>query len=86
MKKADVTAQHNGVKITFSGAVAKQNVVDMVERCQTGKCDCMDDESKKKIEGMEISGTDGDVQLSIKGDLNIDDIREAVSKSPLIKE
>ena len=46
----------------------------------------MDDESKKKIEGMEISGTDGDVQLSIKGDLNIDDIKEAVSKSALIKE
>jgi len=85
MKKANVTALNNGVKITFSGAVQKQNVVEMVERCQTGKCDCMDDESKQKIEGMEISGVDGDVELSIKGDLNVEDIREAVSKSPLIK-
>ncbi len=85
MKKADVTAQHNGVKITFSGAIQKQNVVEMVERCQTGKCDCMSDESKEKIQGMEITGKDGDVELSIKGDLNVNEIREAVSKSSLIK-
>ena len=86
MKKADVTAQKDGVKITFSGAVEKQNVVEMVERCQTGKCDCMSDESKKKIEGMQITGTDGDVELSIKGNLDVNEIRDAVSKSPLIKE
>ena len=86
MKKADVTALKDGVKITLSGAVGKQNVVEMVENCQTGKCDCMSDESKQKIEGMEITGVDGDVELSIKGDLDVSEIREAVSKSPLIKE
>lgn len=85
MKKADVSIQKDGVKITFTGAVQKQNVVEMVERCQTGKCDCMSDESKKKIEAMEISGKDGDVELSIKGDIDIKEIREAVSKSPLIQ-
>ena len=85
MKKADVTAQHNGVKITFSGAVEKQNVVEMVERCQTGKCDCMSDESKEKIKDMNISGEDGNVELSIEGDLDVEEIKTAVSKSPLIK-
>jgi len=85
MKKANVIALNNGVKITFTGAVQKQNVVEMVERCQTGKCDCMSDESKEKIQGMEITGKDGDVELSIKGDLNVNEIREAVSKSSLIK-
>ena len=85
MKKADVTAQHNGVKITFSGAVEKQNVVEMVERCQTGKCDCMSDESKEKIKDMSISGEDGNVELSIEGDLDVEEIKTAVSKSPLIK-
>ncbi|WP_373002109.1 hypothetical protein [Sulfurimonas sp.] len=85
MKKANVTAQHNGVKITFSGAVEKQNVVDMIERCQTGKCDCMSDESKEKIKDMNISGEDGNVELSIEGDLDIEEIKTAVSKSPLIK-
>ena len=84
MKKAEVTAESNGVKITFSGAVAKQNVVEMVERCQTGQCDCMSDESKKKIEGMEVSGVDGDVELRIKGNLDVNEIQNAVSKSPLV--
>ena len=85
MKKATVTAGLNGVKITFTGGVAKQNVVEMVERCQTGKCDCMSDESKHKIVDMSISGEDGNVELNIEGDLDIDEIQEAVSKSPLIK-
>jgi len=85
MKKTDITAQFNGVKIKFSGDMAKQNVVEMVERCQTGKCDCMSDESKQKIEDMEITGIDGDVELSITGDLNVDEIRDAISKSPLVK-
>ena len=85
MKKADVTAQHNGVKITFSGAVEKKNVVEMVQRCQTGKCDCMSNESKKKIKDMNISGEDGNVELNIEGDLDIEEIKTAVSKSPLIK-
>ena len=85
MKKADVTKQSNGVKITFSGAVQKQNVVEMVQRCQTGKCDCMSDESKDKIKDMSISGVDGNVELNIEGDLNVSEIQTAVSKSPLIK-
>jgi len=84
MKKATVQQQFNGVKVTFSGEVAKQNVVSMVERCQTGQCDCMSDESKKKLEGLEVSGTDGNVELSIKGDITAEEIQEAVSKSPLI--
>ncbi|MDA7816755.1 hypothetical protein N9A28_01040 [Sulfurimonas sp.] len=85
MKKADVTAVNNGVKITFSGAVEKQNVVEMVQRCQTGQCDCMSDESKQKIEAMDISGEDGNVELTIKGDIDVNEIQNSVSKSPLIK-
>ncbi len=85
MKKAKVTAAFNGVKIKFSGAVEKQNVVEMVQRCQTGRCDCMSDESKEKIKDMNISGEDGSVELSIEGDLDVKEIQEAVSKSPLVK-
>ncbi len=85
-KKANVSQLNSGVKITFSGTVAKQNVVEMVERCQTGKCDCMSDESKKKIEGMQVSGKDGDVELTIDGDLDATEIEAAVAKSPLIND
>ncbi len=84
MKQANVVKLENGVKISFSGDIEKQNVVEMVQRCQTGQCDCMSDESKQKIEGMEVSGENGNIKLSIKGDLDIEEIREAISKSPLI--
>ena len=84
MKKANVVKLDNGVKISFTGAIEKQNVVEMVQRCQTGQCDCMSDESKQKIKGMEVTGEDGNIELSIEGDLDIDEIKEAVSKSPLI--
>jgi len=86
MNKAEVSKLKSGVKITFTGSVAKQNVVEMVERCQTGKCDCMSDESKKKIEGMQVTGKDGDVELTIDGDLNVTEIQAAVAKSPLIND
>jgi hypothetical protein len=85
MKKANVTQEFNGVKITFNGEVAKQNVVEMVERCKTGKCDCMSDDSKEKIKNMQITDKDGQVELSIEGDLNTREIEAAVSKSPLLK-
>ena len=84
MKQANVVKLENGVKISFSEDIEKQNVVEMVQRCQTGQCDCMSDESKQKIEGMEVSGEDGNIKLSIKGNLDIEEIREAISKSPLI--
>ena len=86
MKKANVLKFDDGVKISFTGDVKKQNVVEMVQRCQTGQCDCMSDESKQKIEGMEVSGEDGNIELSIKGDLDVSEIEQAVSKSPLIAE
>lgn len=86
MKKADVTKLNDGVKITFSVNVAKQNVVEMVQRCQSGKCDCMSDESKAKIASLEVSGEDGNVELEITGDLSADEVKTAVSKSPLIHD
>ena len=85
MKKAAVIQKFNGVNITFSGGVAKQNVVSMVERCQSGKCDCMSESEKKKIEKIEVSTQDGQVKLAISGDVDLQAIEAAVAKSPLIK-
>lgn len=85
MKQANVLKQSDGVKITFSGDVAKQNVVEMVQRCQSGQCDCMSDEAKKKVTDMSVTGEDGNIELEIKGDVDAKEIELAVSKSPLIK-
>jgi phosphoserine aminotransferase len=47
-----------GVKIAFTGAVEKQNIVKMVENCTTGQCDCMCDETKAKTLYAAIDGSD----------------------------
>lgn len=85
MKQAKVTSYEDGVKIKFSGAVKKKSVIEMVEKCKTGKCDCMSDESKEKIKDMDITGADGNIELKISGNIDIEEIKTAVSKSPLIK-
>lgn len=75
---------NNGVNITFTGDVKKQNIVKMVENCQTGQCECMSDETKKKIEAMEVKGIDGDVSLSLSGNITKEEIEEAMSKSKVL--
>jgi len=84
VKKAEVTKQISGIKVAFSGNVEKQSVVSMVQRCQGGQCDCMSDEAKKKIEGLEVTGEDGSVELNISGDLDVEAIEAALKKSPLL--
>jgi len=73
-----------GVKIAFTGAVEKQNIVKMVENCATGSCDCMSDETKAKISNMEVTGKDGEVNLNLTGDVSKEEIEEALAKSKVI--
>ena len=40
----------------------------------------------EKIEGMQVSGRDSDVELTIDGDLDATEIEAAVAKSPLIND
>ncbi|QOY53290.1 hypothetical protein [Candidatus Sulfurimonas baltica] len=86
MKKANVEAQKDGVKITFSGAIEKKNVLEMVERCQSGKCECMIKETKEKIKDMQVSGEDGNIELMLHGDgIDSSEVEKAISNSPLVK-
>ncbi|PHS40666.1 MAG: hypothetical protein COB07_03935 [Sulfurovum sp.] len=73
-----------GVKISFTGAVEKQNIVKMVENCATGTCECMSDVTKAKITNMEVSGKDGDVKLDLCGDISKEEIEAALARSKLI--
>jgi len=86
MKKAEVTKQLSGIRVAFSGEIEKQSVVSMVQRCRGGQCDCMSDEAKKRIEGLEVSGEDGNVHLTISGDLETEDIEAALKRSPLLND
>jgi len=82
----NVSKTNNGVKINFLGAVEKENIVTMVQNCSTGKCECMSDDTKAKIKDMQVHGEDGDVELTLQGDLSIDEIQTALAKSKVINK
>jgi len=84
MIKKDVQKIQNGVSIDFSGAIAKETVFTMVQNCAEGKCECMSDETKKKVTDMVVSGKDGSVNLELKGDLTQKEIEEALKRSKVI--
>jgi len=76
----------SGVKINFSGAVQKQNIVTMVQNCSTGACECMSDETKAKITDMKVEGVDGNVELCLDGDVSIQEIKTALEKSTILNK
>jgi len=74
----------NGVKISFTGEVEKQKIIKMVENCATGSCECMTDETKKKITNMQVSGEDGNVELNLSGEVSKAEIDAALARSKVI--
>jgi len=75
-----------GVKISFTGEVQKQNILKMVENCATGSCECMTDETKEKITNMQVSGADGEVNLELTGDVSKEEIEAALAHSKVIND
>ena len=80
----NVLKTNQGVKISFTGTVEKQNIITMVENCKTGSCECMTDETKQKIENMEVSGKDGEVDLDLSGEVTKEEIEAALARSKVI--
>jgi len=80
----NVFKTQEGVKIAFTGVVQKQQIIKMVENCATGACECMSDETKKKITNMQVEGKDGDVALKLSGDVNKEEIEAALAKSKVL--
>jgi len=82
--KKEVSKIAGGVKIAFSGEVKKQNIVTMVQNCATGRCECMSDETKKKIGDMRVDGDDGAVDLTLRGDIDTEEIEAALKRSKVL--
>lgn len=82
--KKNVFKTGEGVKISFTGSVEKQNILKMVENCATGGCECMSDETKEKITNMQVSGEDGGVDLNLSGDVSKEEIEAALNRSKVI--
>jgi len=80
----NVSKTASGVKINFLGSVEKQNIVTMVQNCATGQCECMSDDTKAKIKDMQVEGSDGNVELSLEGDVSVEEIQTALAKSKVL--
>jgi len=80
----NVSKTNSGIKINFLGKVEKQNIVAMVQNCSTGACECMSDDTKAKIKDMKVDGVDGDVELSLEGELTVAEIETALARSKVI--
>ncbi|WP_277619077.1 (2Fe-2S)-binding protein [Sulfurovum riftiae] len=75
-----------GAKIAFTGAVAKQQIITMVENCSTGNCECMSDETREKISNIEVAGEDGNVELKLTGDVTKEELEEALERSKVLND
>lgn len=80
-----VSANDNGVTIQLTGGIAKNTIFTMVQNCQSGKCECMSDETKAKIATMDVSGEDGKVELSLGGTISKEEVEAALAKSKLLQ-
>jgi len=81
-----VNKLQNGVNIAFSGDVKKMNIVKMVENCSSGQCECMSDETKEKVKDMQVSGEDGNVSLTLSGDISKEEIEAALANSKVLND
>ncbi len=84
--KRVVKSMENGVRITFGEEVKKEKIIMMVQNCATGRCECMSDETKKKIETMEVKGEDGEVELELTGEIAKEEIEEAMKRSKVLND
>lgn len=82
--KKNVFKTQEGVKIKFTGVVEKQQILKMVENCASGQCECMSDETKNKVQNMQVEGEDGNVELQLTGDIGKEEIENALKKSKVL--
>ncbi|MBN2825208.1 MAG: hypothetical protein JXQ76_07795 [Campylobacterales bacterium] len=74
-----------GVNINFTGSVDKAKIFTMVENCSHGKCECMNDDTKRKIKEMKVEETgQGEIKIVLTGDMEKAEIEEAIGRSKVI--
>ena len=80
MIKTNLAKTKNGVNINFRGDLKKESVETMVQSCQDGSCGCdCAPETISQIGKIDVSGSDGDVTVTLHSDtLDIENVEEAV--------
>ena len=68
MVKTTVEKVNDGVSVNFVGDIQKSQIDGMVEECSSGNCSCScDTDMLSKVEGMSVSGSNGNVTINLKG-------------------
>ncbi|MBN2824586.1 MAG: hypothetical protein JXQ76_04620 [Campylobacterales bacterium] len=81
----NVTKTLKGVDISFTGSVDKAKIFSMVENCSHGKCDCMKEDTKRKIKEMQVEDLgEGEIKIVLTGDVEKHEIEEAIKRSKVI--
>lgn len=82
---SQIVQKEDGVVVqVVEGNVCLEKVQEIVESCKTGKCDCMSDATKQKVEFIQVKLIGGKPAIEIKGDIRQEEIQEAISKSKKI--
>ncbi len=82
--KREVESTLNGVKIKFEEGIKKESIVKMVQNCAEGRCECMSEDTKKRIKDMSVGGEEGSVELELTGDIEKSEIEEALKRSKVL--
>ena len=79
---SQVKSTEEGVVIEVVDETVDANKVkEVIENCQTGKCNCMSEETKAKVTFMDFRVENGKTVIEIKGEVSEEEIKEAVSRS-----
>ncbi len=79
---SQVKSTEEGVIIeVIDATVDTEKVKEVVENCQTGKCDCMSEETKAKVTFMDFKVENGKPVIEIKGAVSEEEIKKAINRS-----
>ncbi len=84
--KRSVKTYEKGVFVSFNQMIEKEKLEHMVSNCKNGACDCMEEKTKKKIESIKIENKNGSLELKIEGDIEKEEIQNALEKSKILNE
>jgi len=82
---SEVREKEDGVIVqVVEESVSFAQVVEFVENCKTGRCDCMTESTKQKVEFIQVKLVDNKPAIEIKGKVSKEEIEEALSRSKKI--
>lgn len=78
---SEVREKEDGVIVqVVEESVSIAQVEEIVENCKTGRCDCMTESTKQKVEFIQVKLVDNKPAIEIKGKVSKEEIEEALSR------